>query len=156
MIRFLFTRYIPGISWKAKKSVNDFYGTYVKHARNSYWIIMPWMKKYSHSHNLGLSIEPYDMNPTADLELGSVADIPMGEFWSKGFGFNTSSFSCLEALQLLILRRKCCAGRSIYFRIELKHGKQYPGSMKNQGDWAFATGINRFFYHTFDHKPLDE
>ena len=25
--------------------------------------------------------------------------------------------------------------------------------MKNQGDWAFCTGINRFVYHTFAHKP---
>jgi hypothetical protein len=26
--------------------------------------------------------------------------------------------------------------------------------MKNQGDWAFCMGINRFVYHTFAHKPL--
>jgi hypothetical protein len=28
--------------------------------------------------------------------------------------------------------------------------------MKNQGDWAFCVGINRFFYHTFAHKPLPD
>ena len=48
---------------------------------------------------LRLSIEPYDMNPSADLELGAVADVPMCEFWSKNFGFNTS-FSCLEATSI--------------------------------------------------------
>jgi hypothetical protein len=34
--------------------------------------------------------------------------------------------------------------------------KQYPGSMKDQGDWALAAGVNRFFYHTFEHKPFDD
>ena len=29
----------------------------------------------------------------------------------------------------------------------------YPGNLKDQGDWAFAVGINRFTYHTFAHKP---
>jgi hypothetical protein len=28
--------------------------------------------------------------------------------------------------------------------------------MKNQGDWAFAAGVNKFFYHTFQHQPLDK
>ncbi|HYH55217.1 MAG TPA: glycosyl hydrolase, partial [Anseongella sp.] len=57
------------------------------------------LKKYSHRHGLKLSIEPYDMNPTADLELGAVADVPMAEFWSKGYGFN-SAFSCIEATSM--------------------------------------------------------
>jgi hypothetical protein len=34
--------------------------------------------------------------------------------------------------------------------------QQYPGSMKEQGDWAFCMGINRFIYHTFAHKPLGQ
>jgi len=28
--------------------------------------------------------------------------------------------------------------------------------MKNQGDWAFCMGINRFVYHTFAHQPLGD
>ncbi len=28
--------------------------------------------------------------------------------------------------------------------------------MKNQGDWAFCMGINRFVFHTFAHKPLGD
>ncbi|PGH39667.1 MAG: glycosyl hydrolase, partial [Candidatus Nephrothrix sp. EaCA] len=49
-----------------------------------------YAKTYAKRHHMTLSIEPYDMNPTADLELGAIADVPMGEFWSKGFGFNTT------------------------------------------------------------------
>jgi hypothetical protein len=111
------------------------------------------VKKYSHLRGLGLSIEPYDMNPTADLELGSVADIPMCEFWSKGFGFNTS-FSCIEATSIAHVKGVPVVQAEAFTGGPGEAWKQYPGSMKNQGDWAFATGINRFFYHTFEHKPL--
>lgn len=113
------------------------------------------VKKYSHRHNLGLSIEPYDMNPTADLELGAIADLQMCEFWSKGFGFN-SSFSCIEATSIAHISGKPIVQAEAFTADGNEAWKQYPGSMKNQGDWAFATGINRFFYHTFEHKPLDE
>ncbi len=111
------------------------------------------VKKYAHRHGLRLSIEPYDMNPTADLELGSVADNPMCEFWSKGYGFN-SSFSCIEATSVAHIQGIPVVQAEAFTAGGSEAWKQYPGSMKNQGDWAFAAGINRFFYHTFEHKPL--
>ena len=111
------------------------------------------VKKYAHRYGLGLSIEPYDMNPTADLELGSVANIPMCEFWSKGYGFN-SSFSCIEATSIAHINGIPVVQAEAFTADGSEAWKQYPGSMKNQGDWAFAAGINRFFYHTFEHKPL--
>ena len=113
------------------------------------------VKKYSHRNGLGLSIEPYDMNPTADLELGAVADIPMCEFWSKGFGFN-SSFSCMEATSIAHIQGQPIVQAESFTADSREAWKQYPGSMKDQGDWAFATGINRLFYHTFEHKPLND
>jgi len=36
------------------------------------------LKSLGREHGLGLSIEPYDMNPTADLDLGAVADSGSG------------------------------------------------------------------------------
>ena len=109
------------------------------------------VKKYSHRHGLGLSIEPYDMNPTADLELGSVADIPMCEFWSKDYGFNTS-FSCIEAASIAHVNGISLVPAEAFTAEKNEGWKQYPGSMKAQGDWAFATGINRFVFHTFQHQ----
>ena len=112
------------------------------------------LKKYGQKYNLGFSIEPYDMNPTADMELGSVADVPMCEFWSKGYGFN-SSFSCIQAASIAHINgNKVVAAEA--FTADHDAWKQFPGSMKNQGDWAFATGINRFVYHTFQHQFLDD
>ncbi len=113
------------------------------------------VRKYSHRHGLGLSIEPYDMNPTADLEMGAIADVPMCEFWSKGFGFN-STFSCIEATSIAHIEGQPLVQAESFTAEATEAWKQYPGSMKNQGDWAFAIGINRFFYHTFQHKPLSD
>lgn len=113
-----------------------------------------YIKKYGQKYNLGISIEPYDLNPTADMELGAVADVPMCEFWSKDFGFNTS-FSCIEAASIAHIEgKKVIAAEA--FTGYLDAWKQYPGSMKNQGDWAFATGINKFMYHTYQHQSLPE
>jgi hypothetical protein len=114
-----------------------------------------YVKTYASRHNLELSIEPYDMNPTADLELGSIADVPMAEFWSKGNGFNTA-FSVIEASSIAHVM-----GRSLVpaeaFTAENNEGwRQHPAVMKNQGDWAFAAGINRFVYHTFQNQFLPD
>lgn len=111
-----------------------------------------YVKQYAHKLGLKLSIEPYDMNPTADLELGNIADVPMCEFWSKGYGFN-SSFSCMEATSIGHINGKSLIPAEA-FTADNDMWKQYPGSMKNQGDWAFATGINRFVYHTFQNQFL--
>lgn len=112
------------------------------------------LKSYGQKFNLGLSIEPYDMNPTADMELGAVADVPMCEFWSKDYGFN-SSFSCIQAASIAHVSGKPVVAAEA-FTAHKDAWKQYPGSMKNQGDWAFATGVNRLVYHTFQHQSLND
>ena len=113
------------------------------------------VKRYAHQHNLKLSIEPYDLNPTADLELGAIADIPMCEYWSEGYGFNTS-FSCIEATSIAHIMGEPLVQAESFTAGSQEGWKQYPGSMKNEGDWAFATGINKFYFHTFQHKSLND
>lgn len=100
-----------------------------------------------------LSIEPYDMNPTADLDLGSVADVPMCEFWADGFGYN-SSFSCVEATSIAHVQGKPVVAAEAFTAGSNEAWKKYPGNMKDQGDWAFCAGINRLMYCVFAHKPL--
>lgn len=112
-------------------------------------------KKLGQRSSMRLSIEPYDMNPTADLELGAVADVPMCEFWSKNYGYNTS-FSCIEAASIAHVQGKPVVQAEAFTAEKSEGWKLYPGAIKDQGDWAFATGINKFFYHTFAHQPLDE
>jgi len=111
------------------------------------------LKKLGSKHGFELSIEPYDMNPTADLDIGAVADVPMCEFWSAGMGFN-SSFSCIEATSIAHTMGRPIVSSEAFTAGGGERWQQYPWSMKNQGDWAFCMGINRFVYHTFAHKPL--
>jgi hypothetical protein len=111
------------------------------------------IKTLGRQHGFGLSIEPYDMNPCADLDLGAVADVPMGEFWSRGFGFN-SAFSCIEAASIAHVNGKPVVAAEAFTADVPEAWKLYPGAMKNQGDWAFCAGINRFVYHTFAHKAF--
>jgi hypothetical protein len=110
-------------------------------------------KELGRKSGFRLSIEPYDMNPSADLDLGSVADVPMCEFWSDGFGFN-SSFSCIEASSVAHLTGAPVVAAEAFTADSPEAWKKYPGDMKNQGDWAFCMGINRLIYHTFAHKSF--
>ncbi len=110
------------------------------------------LKHLGRAHGFGLSIEPYDMNPCSDLSLGGEADVPMGEFWARGYGFETS-YSCLEAISLgHTLGRSVIAAES--FTADAPEAwKLYPGAMKAQADWAFAFGLNRLVIHRYAHQP---
>ncbi|ULQ55337.1 glycosyl hydrolase [Flavihumibacter rivuli] len=112
------------------------------------------LKRWGKRNKLDFSVEFYDMNPTADLELGKVGDIPMGEFWNREWPFN-SSFSVIEATSIGHVNGIATV-QAEAFTSYLDGWKDHPGSIKNQGDWAFAAGINRFFYHTFQHQHLDD
>ncbi len=110
------------------------------------------LKELGHANGFGLSIEPYDMNPTSDMALGGIADTPMCEFWSHGYDFD-STFSCFEAVSVAhTMNRKIVAAES--FTAGSKEAwKLFPAVMKNQGDWALCTGINRIVFHRFAHQP---
>ncbi|MDR1153456.1 MAG: glycosyl hydrolase [Bacteroidales bacterium] len=110
------------------------------------------IKRYAHRRGLGLSIEPYDMNPTSDLELAAVADMPMCEFWGAG-GHNTS-FSVMEGTSAAHITGQPVVPAEAFTSRD--RWEQHPASMKNRNDWAFASGINRLVYHTFQHQPLDD
>lgn len=112
-------------------------------------------KELGRREGFRLSIEPYDMNPTADLDLGAVADVPMCEFWSDKFGFN-SAFSCFESTSIAHIQGKPVVAAEAFTADGGEAWKKYPGDMKNQSDWAFSAGINRLVYHTFAHKPYGD
>ncbi len=112
-------------------------------------------KELGKRNGFRLSIEPYDMNPASDLDLGSVADIPMCEFWSEDFGFN-SAFSCIESSSIAHVEGLPVVAAEAFTANNHEAWKKYPEDMKNQGDWAFCMGINRLIYHTFAHKPYGD
>ena len=110
------------------------------------------LKELGRQSNLPLSIEPYDLNPTSDLELGGVADVPMCEFWSRGFGFPTE-FSVVEASSIAHTLGRSIVGAESFTSMPGEDWRQYPGAMKDQTDWALCGGINRFTIHRYQHQP---
>jgi hypothetical protein len=108
-----------------------------------------YMKTLCHERGLKLTIEPYDMTPANDLDIGSFADIPQGEFWHIGFN---SAFSCIEAATIgHIMGKPIVAAEA--FTSDGTAWTEKPSSLKNQGDWALAAGINRFVIVAFSHQP---
>ncbi len=110
------------------------------------------LKELGRKHGLELSIEPYDLDPCADLKLGSVADVPMCEFWSKGYGFATE-YSCVEATSIAHTHGDPIVGAEAFTATGDEQWHQYPGAMKAQADWALCAGINRFTFHRYQHQP---
>jgi len=109
------------------------------------------VKRYGHKNGLSLSIEPYDMNPAGDLDLGAVADVPMAEFWNNGCN---TAFSVFELASVgHVMGKPVVSGESFTSDGAMD---AYPWSLKNQGDWAFCAGINRFVFHTFAHQALGD
>ena len=107
------------------------------------------MKKLCHARGLKLTIEPYDMTPASDLDLGSFADIPQGEFWLNTFN---SSWSCIEAASIGHIMGKPIVAAEAFTAVGTDWTEK-PWTLKNQGDWAFAAGINRFVIVCFSHQP---
>jgi hypothetical protein len=112
-------------------------------------------KDYAHKNGLELTIEPYDMNPAGDLDLGAVADVIMAECWSKKFGFDTH-YAVIQATSISHITGQPVVGAEVFTSNNNEAWQQYPWSMKDQSDWALAMGVNRFVYHTFAHKPLGD
>ena len=94
------------------------------------------LKELGRRHGLGLSIEPYDMNPCADLMLGGAADVPMCEFWSQGYGFHTE-------LQLLRGRLHRPHPRPARRRRRSRSppGRRAPGGLSRRDEVAGRLGL---------------
>lgn len=104
----------------------------------------------AHENGLLYSNEPYAMNPSGNIDLGSVADIVSGEFWNARRGLD-SQYSCIEAVSIAhVMGREQVSAEA--FTTFAQAFLDNPCTLKNQGDWALAMGINKFMFHTFQHQ----
>ncbi len=108
------------------------------------------LKELGRHDGFTLSIEPYDMTPCSDMSLGSLADVPMCEFWL--YGFNTS-YSVIEASSIAHTCGREEVAAEAFTSTDEEKWQAYPGSMKALGDWAFCSGVNRFVFHRYQHQP---
>jgi len=111
------------------------------------------LRERGKSYGLSLVLEPYDLNPAADLELGSTADVPMGEFWSRVHDDPPTDFSIAEAVSVGHTQGHTVIAAEAFTAIMEERGHQHPATMKAQGDWAFCQGINKFVIHRYQAQP---
>ena len=101
-----------------------------------------------HKYGLQFSLEPYDLDPCSDLELGRVADVPMAEFWSH-FGEIDTNWSVVESTSVGHTNGRTIIAAESFTAEFPERWLQHPASIKNQNDWAFCAGINRIVFHRF-------
>jgi hypothetical protein len=111
------------------------------------------LRERGQRYGLALALEPYDLNPSADLDLGATADIPMAEFWSKTPHPPPTDFSLAEAASVGHTQGRKVIGAESFTAAMDERGRQHPASMKAQGDWAFCQGINKFVIHRYQAQP---
>lgn len=108
------------------------------------------LKALGRQHGLAFSLEPYDMNPNADLSLGAVADVPMCEFWWLGYD---TTYSVIEAASIAHTGGKRIVAAEAFTSNPGEDWKAYPTTIKALGDWAFCAGVNRLAFHRYQHQP---
>ena len=139
--------------WDVRRTIGDlvaecFYGEAQKVCEENGLLF------YSEAPGVGLAL--------ADaMQCKSRVAVPMGEFWvcsaSQGPDYYSrhplNNDDCKEAASAAHL-----AGRAVVAAESFTAGthspwQQYPATMKAEGDFYFAQGINRFFFHTYAHQP---
>ena len=106
------------------------------------------LKEQGQKYGLRMALEPYDLDPCSDLELGKVADVPMAEFWSH-YGEINTDWSVVESTSVGHTNGKTVIAAEAFTAEFPERWLQHPASMKSQGDWAFCAGINRIVFHRF-------
>jgi alpha-L-rhamnosidase/F5/8 type C domain len=106
-----------------------------------------YFQQLCHKDGLKTYIEPYGFGPLNDLDVGSKADIPMGEFWmNRDFSQVPAAISAGH-----IYGRKIISAESFTTEPGL-NWKGHPAMAKISGDKAWALGINEFMFHRFAHQ----
>lgn len=107
-------------------------------------------RELCHRNGLKFSVEPYGNGPFDTLQVGEMADIPMGEFWIGGAALETLKIAASAAHTT---GRQVVGAES--FTADDIQGRflEDPYGLKALGDRAFAQGVNRYIFHRYAHQP---
>lgn len=108
-----------------------------------------------HACGLQLALEPYGTGPFDSAASGLLADIPMPEFWQGGPPGNLWSWTAQLVPSAAHLSGRTIVGAESYTAIK-GDWQDHPYSLKKLGDWAFAHGVNRYYFHTFAQQPWND
>ncbi|VGO12677.1 hypothetical protein PDESU_01230 [Pontiella desulfatans] len=107
-----------------------------------------------HQKGLTLSIEPYGNGGFDHFQAAAVADVPIGEFWTKRHIERLDMSMKLTASAAHMGDKRYVGAEAYTAMPEAADWKSHPYSMKAEGDLAYAEGINRYIFHTFAHQPF--
>lgn len=106
-----------------------------------------YFQELCHKDGLKTYIENYGMGPINELEVGSKADIPMGEFW-----MNRAITQVAAPISSAHIYGKNVISAESFTAEPQINWKGHPAMAKLSGDRAWALGINEFMFHRFAHQ----
>ena len=112
------------------------------------------MQRLAHAHGLKVYAEAQG-GPLNPFVCNEFTDVPMNEFWMPDARPRFSNMKQIASVAHLLGRRVVGAEA---FTAKPEDGRWLatPASMKAVGDCAFASGINRFIFHTYAHQPYSD
>jgi len=115
-----------------------------------------YMSELCHNHGILLYNEPYNSSVFDEMQAGSRADIPMGEFWVRTHQ-DRSAVKMAGSIAHVNAKRidgNQIVGAESYTGWQPDAAYQnFPYSLKAQGDDVYTVGLNRFIFHRFAHQP---
>lgn len=103
-----------------------------------------------HARGLKLAIEPYGTGSFDAATVSLLADIPMTEFWQNKVR-NLWQWTSQIVSSSAHLSGRRIVGAEAFTAIK-GNWTASPAGLKAWGDRAFATGVNRYYFHTFAHQ----
>jgi hypothetical protein len=100
---------------------------------------------------MDLQFEPYT-GPFDTVDATTLADIPMGEFWSHGSGgINGTIVAAARAAGRTVVGAEAYTGPPTASK-----WSETPSFLKKTTDPTFASGVNRMILHHWVHQPFDD
>lgn len=110
-----------------------------------------YFRELCHRHGMKFSTEPYGNGGFDNLQSGSAADIPMGEFWTNG-GAAIETTKLAAAIGHTY-GRPVVGAESFTSDEDASRYKLDPYAIKSLGDRVFCEGVNRYIFHRYAHQP---
>lgn len=115
-------------------------------------------RELCHQHGITTYIEPYDMGPMEEMQIGSRADINICEFWNGISSVTPVKTPVLRTPKLSssiahINGQKITGAEAYTAEPDSGRWQEYPFAMKGLGDKIFTKGVNRMLIHRFAHQP---
>lgn len=103
-----------------------------------------------HKNGLMFSTEPYGNGEFDNLQIGGLADIPMGEFWIGNAAIETTKLASSAGH---IYGHPIIGAESFTADTPNARWTIDPYAMKALGDRVFSLGVNRYIFHRYAHQP---